>query len=229
MHLAFLFCWQIIHKTILISANVSTQSSEMSLKTDLYSTETNTSASSATLVGQIDLSLDIFFSLSLTHTHIHAHVSQYLLYSLYIMAASWTFLSLQQQLPWKCCDNPLEANEWSTQQHFWAQEVPFQGYIELSKSHHYWGSLKTGSAKLYSDLPALIAFQLYAAAFWKSWDMLFQQLCSITEASIVKRLFSIFLSSPFCNRVSFLRRVNSPSLSKGPQFPRKRSHKIKRI
>lgn len=106
------------------------------------------------------------------------------------MAASWTFLSLQEQLPWKCCDNPLEANEWSTQQHFWAQEVPFQGYIELSKSHHYWGSLKTGSAKLYSDLPALIAFQLYAAVLWKSWDMLFQHLRSITEASIVKAVFN---------------------------------------
>lgn len=108
------------------------------------------------------------------------------------MAVSWTFLSLQEQLPWKCCDNPLEANEWSTQQHFWAQEVPFQGYIELSKSHHYWGSLKTGSAKLYSDLPALIAFQLYAAALWKSWDMLFQLLHSITEAPIVKGMFSVF-------------------------------------
>lgn len=145
------------------------------------------------------------------------------------MAASWTFLSFQEQLPWKCCDNPLEANEWSTQQHFWAQEVPFQAYIELSKSHHYWGSLKTGSAKLYSDLPVLIAFQLYAAALWKSWDMLFQHLRSITEASIVKGLFSVFLSSPFCSRVSFLRRANTPSVSKGPWFPRKRSHKVKRI
>lgn len=145
------------------------------------------------------------------------------------MAASWTFLSLQEQLPWKCCDNPLKANEWSTQQHFWAQEVPFQGYIELSKSHQYWGSLKTGSAKLYSDLPALIAFQLYAAALWKSWDMLFQHFHTITEASIVKELFSIFLSSPFCGRVSFLRTASTPLASKGSQFPRKRSHKLKRI
>lgn len=198
MHSALFFCWQIIHKTILISANVSTWSSEIGLKTDLCNAETNTSASSTILLGQIDLPLD---SLSLSHTYIHT--SQYILCSLYIMAASWMFPSLQEQLPWKCCDNPLEANEWSTQQHFWAQEVPFQGYIELSKSHHYWGSLKTGSAKLYSDLPALIAFQLYAAAFWKSWDMLFQHLRSITEASIVNRLFSIFLSSPFCSRVSF--------------------------
>lgn len=144
------------------------------------------------------------------------------------MAASWTFLSLQEQLPWKCCDNPLEANEWPTQQHFWAQEVPFQGYIELSKSHRYWGRLKTGRAKLYSDSPVLIAFQLYAAALWKSWDMLFQNLCSITEAPIVKGLFSIFLSSPFCSSVSFLRRANTPSVSKGPWVPRKRFHEVKK-
>lgn len=74
MHLALFFCWQIIHKTILISANVSTRSSEIGLKPDLYSTERNTSVSSATLVGQIDLPLD---RLSLTHTHIHTQVSTY--------------------------------------------------------------------------------------------------------------------------------------------------------
>lgn len=69
MHFDRFFCWQIIHKTIQISANVPTRSLTSGLKTDLYSSGRKPSASSATLVGQMDRS-SIRQSFSLSHTSI---------------------------------------------------------------------------------------------------------------------------------------------------------------
>lgn len=83
MHLDLFFCWRSNSQNnpdFCKCIHLKLRNWSKKKKKNLYGTETNTSAGSATLVGQIDLPLD---SLSLSHTY--THTSQYILSSVSIL------------------------------------------------------------------------------------------------------------------------------------------------